>query len=92
MTVKYRGRISRRGEVGPGVPAKREAGTGYYFVGRLTNDYASATFAKTKKTLSLNHKEPLPVARPSRIMHGRFKDQRGGSFTLFHVTFPPPIC
>jgi len=28
--------------------------------GRLTNDYAGATFAKTKKTLSLNHKEPLP--------------------------------
>lgn len=51
-------------------------GTGYYFVGRLTNDYASATFAKTKKTLSLNHKEA--ITRGAAVSYNTrrgFKDQ-----------------
>lgn len=67
MMVKYRRGISsvREGCTRKGWPAS--APRRYYFVGRLTNDYAGATFAKTKKTLSLNHKEPLPEARTRRI-------------------------
>lgn len=87
------GKISRQDfTVGPRDLAKREAVPGYYFVGRLTNDYASATFAETKKTLSLNHKEPLPVAlavsNNARIRRWKVQGPaRGGSFTLFPVTF-----
>lgn len=53
------GEISRRNFFGAGPHEGRPQPGRYYFVGRLTNDYAGATFAKTKKTLSLNHKEPL---------------------------------
>lgn len=62
---------------------------GYYFVGRLTNDYAGATFAKTKKTLSLNHKEPLPEARTRHIIHGHLDE--GFALGLFRG-FPAAIC
>lgn len=66
--MKYRrGISSARGYTKGVAPARC-----YYFVGRLTNDYAGATFVKTKKTLSLNHKEPLPEARTSHIIHGAF--------------------
>lgn len=91
------GKISRknfrRGEV-VSRPGQEGGGAGYYFVGRLTNDYASATFVKTKKTLSLNHKDPLPEARPSRIIYRGVAGSRTSvEFVYpFSVTFPPQIC
>lgn len=74
--------LRRRGE---GRPARR-----YYFVGRLTNDYAGATFAKTKKTLSLNHKEPLPEARTRHIIHGHLDE--GALLSPFPRGLPAAIC
>lgn len=49
--------------------------------GRLTNDYAGATFAKTKKTLSLNHKKPLPEARTRHIIHGHLDERFARPFS-----------
>lgn len=59
------------------------AGPGrYYFVGRLTNDYVGATFTRTKKTLLLNHKEPLPEARTPHIIHGHLDEGFVQSFVF----------
>lgn len=71
MMVKYHRGISLARWYTKGWPRQPRR---YYFVGRLTNDYAGTTFARTKKTLSLNHKKPLPEARTPHIIHGHLDE------------------
>lgn len=85
--VKYHRGISLARWYTKGWP--RQPRRRYYFVGRLTNDYAGPTFARTKKTLSLNHKEPLPEARTPHIIHGHLDEGFADPFVFSRHPFVP---